>query len=87
MASEPKRPDDRTTSFRCARRGRGKAAQAKKMNGSKPAGFGPTGMATGEKKKMPALLIFLGCWRFWWLTNFWWGEIRSPDEAQRNHGC
>ncbi len=59
MASEPKQPDeqDNIVSLREARARQ--AAQAKKMNGSKPAGFGPTGMATGEKKKMPALLIFL----------------------------
>ena len=60
MASEPKRPDeqDNIVSLREARARQ--AAQAKKMNGSKPGGFAPGGMATGEKKKMPVLLIFLG---------------------------
>jgi hypothetical protein len=60
MANEPKRPDepDNIVSLREARARQ--AAQAKKMNGSKPAGLGPSGMATGEKKKVPALLIFLG---------------------------
>jgi len=61
MASEPKRPDepDNIVSLREARARQ--AEQAKKMNGSKPAGsgFGQSGTATGEKK-MPVLLIFLG---------------------------
>jgi hypothetical protein len=60
MASDPKQPDeqDNIVSLREARARQ--AAQAKKLNGSKPGGFGPGGMATGEKKKMPVLLIFLG---------------------------
>jgi hypothetical protein len=62
MASEPKRPDeppgeqDNVVSLREARARQ--AAQAKKLNGSKPGG-GVGGTGTTEKK-MPVLLIFLG---------------------------
>jgi hypothetical protein len=58
MASEPKRPNepDNIVSLREARARQ--AAQAKKLNGSKPGGgVGGTGAA---EKKMPVLLIFLG---------------------------
>ena len=56
MASEPKRPDehDNIVSLREARARQ--AAQAKKLNGSKP----PGADATSSEKKMPVLLIFLG---------------------------
>jgi hypothetical protein len=56
MASEPKRPDepDNIVSLREARARQ--AAQAKKLNGSKPTGA----TATSGEKKMPVLLIFLG---------------------------
>jgi hypothetical protein len=61
MASEPKRPDepDNIVSLREARARQ--AEQAKKMNGSKPAGsgFSQSGTASSEKK-MPVLLIFFG---------------------------
>jgi hypothetical protein len=56
MASAPKRPDehDNIVSLREARARQ--AAQAKKLNGSKPTGTA----ATSGEKKMPVLLIFLG---------------------------